>query len=92
LANGNGRDLISWSVTDCERAGQSGEGALSVVYDSCINRTGPMRIPAARFSDASLTMMISDLCAQHPKLTGIRKEQNAVYLKELAAEKVRRAA
>ena len=47
---------------------------------------------AARFSDASLTMMISDLCAQHPKLTGIRKEQNAVYLKELVAEKVRRAA
>ena len=54
--------------------------------------TRPMRIPAARFSDNSLTMMISDLCAQHPKLTGIRKEQNAVYLKELAAEKFRRAA
>ena len=44
MANGNGRDLIGWSVTDCERAGQSGEGALSVVYDSCINRTGPMTI------------------------------------------------
>ena len=92
MANGNGRDLIGWSVTDCERAGQSGEDAPLAVYDSYINRTGPMRIPAARFSDDSLTMMISDLCAQHPKLTGIRKEQNAVYLKELAAEKVRRAA
>ena len=42
MANGNGRDLIGWSVTDRERAGQSGEGAPSVVYDSCINRTGPM--------------------------------------------------
>ena len=42
MANGNGRDLIGWSVTDCERAGQSGEGAPPVVYDSCINRTGPM--------------------------------------------------
>ena len=42
MANGNGRDLIGWSVTDCERAGLIGEGALRVVYDSRINRTGPM--------------------------------------------------
>jgi hypothetical protein len=42
LANGNGRDLIGWSVTDCEQAALIGEGALRMVYDSHINRTGPM--------------------------------------------------
>jgi hypothetical protein len=31
LANGNGRDLIGWSVTDCEQAALIEEGALRVV-------------------------------------------------------------
>jgi hypothetical protein len=51
-----------------------------------------MRIPTTTMSDASLSMMIADLCAQHPKLTGIRKERNATYLKELVIEQQRRAA
>jgi hypothetical protein len=34
--------LFGWSVTDCEQAALIGEGALRVVYDSHINRTGPM--------------------------------------------------
>jgi hypothetical protein len=42
LANGNGRDLIGWSVTDCEQAALIEKGALRVVYDSFINRTAPM--------------------------------------------------
>ena len=44
MANGNGRDLIDWSVTDCEQAALIREGALRVVYDSHINRTGSMTI------------------------------------------------
>jgi hypothetical protein len=91
LANGNGRDLIAY-VTDCERATLARHGALPAVYSYLINRTGPMFIPAARLSSANLTMMINDLCAQHPKLTGARKEQNAAYLKELVIEQDRRAA
>jgi hypothetical protein len=51
-----------------------------------------MLIPAACLSNANLTTMINDLCAQHPKLTGARKEQNAAYLKELVIEQDRRAA
>jgi len=49
-----------------------------------------MTISAARLSDASLTAMINDLCAQHPALTGANKERNAARLKELATEKFRR--
>jgi hypothetical protein len=45
--------------------------------------------PAA-FSDASLSQMIADLCAQHVKLTGVRKERNAAYLKDLSLEQSRR--
>ena len=70
----------------------TGDDALPVVYDSYINRHRPMRIPTTRLSDANLTMMINDLCAQHTKLTGANKERNAIYLKELATEKLRRAA
>ena len=62
------------------------------MYSYCINRTGPMFIPAARLSNSSLNMMINDLCAQHPKLTGPRKERNAARLKELCTEQARRAA
>lgn len=51
-----------------------------------------MRIPTATLTDANLSMMIADLCAQHPKLTGVRKERNAAYLKELCTEQARRAA
>jgi len=51
-----------------------------------------MFIPAARLSNSSLNMMINDLCAQHPKLTGPRKERNAARLKELCTEQARRAA
>jgi PHD/YefM family antitoxin component YafN of YafNO toxin-antitoxin module len=51
-----------------------------------------MRIPTATMTDANLTMMIADLCAQHPKLTGTNKARNAAYLKELVTEKARRAA
>lgn len=51
-----------------------------------------MRIPAATLTDANLSLMIADLCAQHPKLTGARKERNAAYLKELVIEQERRAA
>ena len=43
-------------------------------------------------TDASLSMMIADLCTQHTKLTGTRKERNAVRLKELCTEQSRRAA
>lgn len=51
-----------------------------------------MRIPAATFTDANLSMMIDDLCAQHVKLSGANKERNAAYLKELLTEQARRAA
>ena len=51
-----------------------------------------MRIPTATLSNANLSMMIADLCAQHPKLTGALKERNAAYLKELVIEQERRAA
>lgn len=43
-------------------------------------------------TDTSLSMMITDLCAQHTKLTGTRKERNAARLKELCTEQARRAA
>jgi hypothetical protein len=51
-----------------------------------------MRVPTRTLSDASLAMQIADLCAQHPKLTGARKERNAAYLKELVIEQERRGA
>ena len=44
MANGNGRDRIALGVTDCERATLGRHGALSAVYSSHINRTGPMLI------------------------------------------------
>jgi hypothetical protein len=47
LANGNGRDRIALGVTDCERATLARHSALSAVYSSHINRTGPMLIHAA---------------------------------------------
>jgi hypothetical protein len=34
-------------------------------------------------SDANLSMIISDLCAQHARLTGARKERNGAYLTAL---------
>jgi hypothetical protein len=49
-----------------------------------------MTIPAASLSDSNLSLMISDLCAQHPKLTGAQKERNAAYLRELCLEQDRR--
>lgn len=49
-----------------------------------------MNIPPATLSDANLSMMISDLCAQHVKLTGARKERNGAYLLELCTEQARR--
>ena len=91
MANGNGRDSIAY-VTDCERATRGRQCAPSAVYSLHINRNRPMLIPAACLSNANLTTMINDLCAQHPKLTGARKEQNAAYLKELVIEQDRRAA
>jgi hypothetical protein len=42
LANGNGRDRIALGVTDCERTTPARHSALSAVYSSHINRTGPM--------------------------------------------------
>ena len=42
MANGNGRDRIALGVTDYERATLGRHGALSAVYSSHINRTGPM--------------------------------------------------
>lgn len=62
------------------------------MYSYCINRTGPMFIPTATLTDASLNMMIADLCAQHTNLTGARKDRNAARLKELCTEQARRAA
>ena len=62
------------------------------VYSYCINRTGPMFIPASTLTDASLSMMITDLCAQHVKLTGALTERNADRLKQLCTEQARRAA
>jgi hypothetical protein len=49
-----------------------------------------MSLPPSMLSDANLSMMISDLCAQHVKLTGERKERNGAYLKELCLEQSRR--
>ena len=51
-----------------------------------------MAISSTIFSDESLSLMITDLCAQHPNLTGARKERHASYIKELAAEVARRDA
>jgi hypothetical protein len=51
-----------------------------------------MFIPVSTLSDANLSMMIADLCAQHPKLTGALKERNADRLKQLCTEQARRAA
>lgn len=62
------------------------------MYSYCINRTGPMFIPTATLTDANLSIMIADLCAQHVKLTGANKERNADRLKQLCTEQARRAA
>ena len=50
MANGNGRDRIALGVTDYERATLGRHGALSAVYSSHINRTGPMLIHACNAS------------------------------------------
>lgn len=47
LAYGSDRDRIAWCVTDCERTPTAGHDARLAVYDSHINRTGPMLIHAA---------------------------------------------
>jgi len=57
-----------------------------------LHRFQIMTISPVAFSVESLGLMIADLCTQHPNLTGARKERNAAYVKELAAEVARRGA
>ena len=49
-----------------------------------------MTLPLSSLSDANLSQMIADLCAQHVNLTGIRKERNASNLLNLCLEQDRR--
>ena len=58
MANGNGRDRITLGVTDCERAALGRHCALSAVYSSHINRTGPM---LATFTAKLATLTTADL-------------------------------